>query len=102
MIRRPPRSTLFPYTTLFRSIGEILVSGPQVADGYWGRPLESARTFGAAAGQVGRRWLRTADLGAVAGGELYLTGRLDDMLAIREIGRAHVWTPVTVKSRMPS
>ena len=23
MIRRPPRSTLFPYTTLFRSIGEI-------------------------------------------------------------------------------
>src|SRR2546430_13422905 len=25
MIRRPPRSTLFPYTTLFRSLGEILV-----------------------------------------------------------------------------
>src|SRR5256885_16071636 len=25
MIRRPPRSTLFPYTTLFRSIGEQLV-----------------------------------------------------------------------------
>src|SRR3712207_7230418 len=24
MIRRPPRSTLFPYTTLFRSIGIIL------------------------------------------------------------------------------
>src|SRR2546421_8812402 len=23
MIRRPPRSTLFPYTTLFRSVGEI-------------------------------------------------------------------------------
>src|SRR3712207_8345688 len=23
MIRRPPRSTLFPYTTLFRSIAEI-------------------------------------------------------------------------------
>src|SRR2546429_4851685 len=23
MIRRPPRSTLFPYTTLFRSLGEI-------------------------------------------------------------------------------
>src|SRR2546426_5284391 len=29
MIRRPPRSTLFPYTTLFRSIGEggVKVSG---------------------------------------------------------------------------
>src|SRR5437660_6048615 len=26
MIRPPPRSTLFPYTTLFRSIGKILTS----------------------------------------------------------------------------
>src|SRR2546430_9471482 len=25
MIRRPPRSTLFPYTTLFRSLLELLV-----------------------------------------------------------------------------
>src|SRR2546422_1402490 len=24
MIRRPPRSTLFPYTTLFRSVGQTL------------------------------------------------------------------------------
>src|SRR2546422_1442627 len=24
MIRRPPRSTLFPYTTLFRSLGVVL------------------------------------------------------------------------------
>src|SRR2546422_7537888 len=28
MIRRPPRSTLFPYTTLFRSIGRVFVVGP--------------------------------------------------------------------------
>src|SRR2546422_7619073 len=27
MIRRPPRSTLFPYTTLFRSIGSRLFPG---------------------------------------------------------------------------
>src|SRR5260221_1319121 len=27
MIRRPPRSTLFPYTTLFRSVGEGKVVG---------------------------------------------------------------------------
>src|SRR5256885_15375926 len=26
MIRRPPRSTLFPYTTLFRSAGKLRVS----------------------------------------------------------------------------
>src|SRR5258707_11224032 len=30
MIRRPPRSTLFPYTTLFRSIARLLDSGPAV------------------------------------------------------------------------
>src|SRR2546422_8559538 len=29
MIRRPPRSTLFPYTTLFRSILSAKVSGVQ-------------------------------------------------------------------------
>src|SRR3982751_7075937 len=39
MIRRPPRSTLFPYTTLFRSVGEQphhvgLAQGDQVADGH--------------------------------------------------------------------
>src|SRR5258708_28277079 len=28
MIRRPPRSTLFPYTTLFRSIGDIASRPP--------------------------------------------------------------------------
>src|SRR5258708_10161697 len=28
MIRRPPRSTLFPYTTLFRSTGERLANRP--------------------------------------------------------------------------
>src|SRR3712207_7361693 len=37
MIRRPPRSTLFPYTTLFRSrrVGVIVVGegGPQVDGG---------------------------------------------------------------------
>src|SRR5258706_11961548 len=28
MIRRPPRSTLFPYTTLFRSGDQVSVVGP--------------------------------------------------------------------------
>src|SRR3712207_8418042 len=39
MIRRPPRSTLFPYTTLFRSPGTMIVvdnvvRGGRVADTY--------------------------------------------------------------------
>src|SRR3712207_8492339 len=29
MIRRPPRSTLFPYTTLFRSLSLTLAATPQ-------------------------------------------------------------------------
>src|SRR3546814_3240544 len=36
MIRRPPRSTrtdtLFPYTTLFRSVGDFLVGRPDVGE----------------------------------------------------------------------
>src|SRR5690349_23059041 len=31
MIRRPPRSTLFPYTTLFRSTAELVVCARTVA-----------------------------------------------------------------------
>src|SRR2546426_12636814 len=33
MIRRPPRSTLFPYTTLFRSVGAVVHAHPPVATG---------------------------------------------------------------------
>src|SRR3989454_8905975 len=46
MIRRPPRSTLFPYTTLFRSLlearpaTELKAEGPDAA-----RALEFARRF---------------------------------------------------------
>src|SRR3712207_8782009 len=42
MIRRPPRSTLFPYTTLFRSVGlylsytalDLYMKGELKAEGY--------------------------------------------------------------------
>src|SRR5260370_24855209 len=37
MIRRPPRSTLFPYTTLFRSV--VGTPAPQGAVGFLGRHL---------------------------------------------------------------
>src|SRR6202011_6237929 len=37
MIRRPPRSTLFPYTTLFRSnvVGMSAMQGSNAGPGYW-------------------------------------------------------------------
>src|SRR3712207_8184732 len=41
MIRRPPRSTLFPYTTLFRSVG--FESGGAI-QGFLGGALKKAAT----------------------------------------------------------
>src|SRR2546426_6268003 len=35
MIRRPPRSTLFPYTTLFRSVPEVLGASRAATGGVW-------------------------------------------------------------------
>src|SRR2546429_2438865 len=32
MIRRPPRSTLFPYTTLFRSLAYIELAGDEIGN----------------------------------------------------------------------
>src|SRR3712207_8041529 len=39
MIRRPPRSTLFPYTTLFRSVHEVLSTDPEILDAPDAKPL---------------------------------------------------------------
>src|SRR2546426_5717104 len=40
MIRRPPRSTLFPYTTLFRSLIPYISNGPLIS---WMYPLFGVR-----------------------------------------------------------
>src|SRR2546430_10563835 len=42
MIRRPPRSTLFPYTTLFRSEGQNIASEYRYAEGKANRYPELA------------------------------------------------------------
>src|SRR2546425_6921909 len=46
MIRRPPRSTLFPYTTLFRSLSGLLVAlaAGRAVSQRLPAPLPSART----------------------------------------------------------
>jgi acyl-CoA synthetase (AMP-forming)/AMP-acid ligase II len=65
-------------------VGEIWISGPSVAKGYWNRPAESALTFGATIdGAPDRLFLRTGDLGFAFEGELYVTGRIKDMIIIR-------------------
>lgn len=62
-------------------IGEIWLSGPSVATGYWNKPSESEITFGARiAGSNEGMFMRTGDLGFLYEGELYITGRLKDLI----------------------
>jgi acyl-CoA synthetase (AMP-forming)/AMP-acid ligase II len=64
-------------------VGEIFVRSPSVAKGYWGNPEESARTFGARLADTGEGpFLRTGDLGFVRDCELFLVGRLKDLIII--------------------
>jgi len=65
-------------------IGEIWLSGPSVTQGYWGRPEETDRTFCAHTLPDGKGpFLRTGDLGFLDHGQLFLTGRLKDLIIIR-------------------
>ena len=64
-------------------VGEIWVSGPSVAQGYWNRPEESEQTFRAYLKDSGEGpFLRTGDLGFLHDGELFITGRLKDLIII--------------------
>ncbi len=63
-----------------QQVGEIWSSGPSLAQGYWRNPQASAETF---VERAGRTWLRTGDLGFRRNGELFVTGRLKDMLIVR-------------------
>jgi len=65
-------------------VGEIWVRGPSKALGYWGRPELSEEVFGASLpGTKEVRWLRSGDLGFLYGGELYICGRIKDLIIIR-------------------
>ena len=67
-----------------RVVGEVWIAGPSVTDSYWDRPGLSAETFGAVLpGFPGRRFLRTGDLGFLADGELFITGRIKELMIIR-------------------
>ncbi|MTH95128.1 fatty acyl-AMP ligase, partial [Roseibium sp. RKSG952] len=66
-------------------VGEIWVYGPCVASGYWNKPEATEEVFRArlAGDDSGRTWLRTGDLGAIEGGELYVLGRIKEMVIVR-------------------
>jgi acyl-CoA synthetase (AMP-forming)/AMP-acid ligase II len=63
-------------------VGEVLAKGPGIFAGYYNDSAATQATL-----QDG--WLRTGDLGFLKGGELYLTGRIKDLLIIN----GHNWMP---------
>jgi len=80
-------------------VGEIWLQGNNVGRGYWRLPDQTRATFGAKLGSrlghssraagspIDRPWLRTGDLGVYLDGELYVTGRIADLVTID--GRNH-------------
>lgn len=66
-------------------IGEIWVHNPCVAQGYWNNPEASEATFGGviANSEDGRRYLRTGDLGFIFDGDIYIAGRIKDLIIVR-------------------
>jgi long-chain fatty acid adenylase/transferase FadD26 len=73
-------------------VGEIWVHGDNVAVGYWRNPQQTERTFGGqlvdpSPGTPQGPWLRTGDLGVMSDGELFIIGRIKDLLIVD--GRNH-------------
>ncbi len=64
-------------------IGELWLRGASVAAGYWGDQAASAAGFGAVTADGEGPFLRTGDLALLHDGELYVTGRIKEVLVIR-------------------
>jgi acyl-CoA synthetase (AMP-forming)/AMP-acid ligase II len=69
------------------TVGEIWVRGDNVAAGYWRNPEDTERTFGGRFASPSPDasegpWLRTGDLGVISEGELFITGRIKDLLSL--------------------
>ncbi|WP_340123563.1 amino acid adenylation domain-containing protein [Methylobacter svalbardensis] len=63
-------------------IGEIQLGGPSISSGYWQNASATGQAFVDDANSQ-NRWLRTGDLGFIEGGELFVSGRLKDLIIIR-------------------
>ena len=64
-------------------LGEVWVAGENVARGYWERPEESEAVFGACLADGSGPYLRTGDLAVRHAGELWVAGRLKDLIVLR-------------------
>jgi long-chain fatty acid adenylase/transferase FadD26 len=73
-------------------VGEIWLHGDNIANGYWRKPQQTQRTFGGqlvdpSSGTPRGPWLRTGDLGVIYDSELFIIGRIKDLLIVD--GRNH-------------
>ena len=64
-------------------VGEIWVKGESVAQGYWNQPEKTEETFKAYLADSEGPFLRTGDLGFIRDNELFVTGRLKDVIIVR-------------------
>lgn len=64
------------------TVGEVWVRGGSITLGYWQRTEDTAGNFGAVTAAGGGGFLRTGDLGALVDGELFVTGRLKEMISV--------------------
>lgn len=65
-----------------RELGEVWVRGGSVTQGYWQDPVRTAEVFGHSLDGEGG-WLRTGDMGFVDGGEVFIAGRIKEVLIVR-------------------
>ncbi|GLW63369.1 hypothetical protein Arub01_16130 [Actinomadura rubrobrunea] len=63
-------------------VGEIWVRGGSVARGYWRDPEATRAVFDARTADGAGPYLRTGDLGFRLDGELYVTGRIKDVIIV--------------------
>ncbi|MFY1670057.1 fatty acyl-AMP ligase [Plantactinospora sp. WMMB334] len=63
-------------------VGEVWIRGGSVTRGYWGDPVATRRAFGAVGADGEGGFLRTGDLGVFDDGELYVTGRIKEMMIV--------------------
>lgn len=64
-------------------IGEVLISGPSIGEGYWGDPDGTRTAFGATVlGHGDRPFLRTGNLGFRYAGQLFVTCRVPDLIVV--------------------
>ncbi len=83
-------------------VGELWVRGPHLADGYWNRPRDTERTFGARTADGEGPWLRTGDLGFWRDGQLYFAGRKKDLVIVRGQNHYPADIELTVQEAHPA